>query len=432
MARLRTIPRSMIAIAMVIALAATGFAVLWNGSGGQLPWDSDGYRVSFSTDDVKNLAPAGDVRMAGVLVGRVASLENVDGRARVVLDLDEEVAPLHDEASVRIGLKSVIGQQYVEVVDGGDKEIPDGATLPAEAVIPAVDVDELLGTFDEPTREALAGMLTSLDPATRGTREDVDRMLSGLGDLGTGGYTALDAISAQSRDIKQITHDLAILLAALDNGRADLAGLVTSASEITDATSAQAPALEQTIQRLPGLLEAARPALASAEGLGTDLRPFARDLEAAATPLAGSLEALPPATRELRELVGPVDGVLDKAPKTLRKVPATAVALSDLLVQIDSVLRDANPVLAYMRPYRKDIGAFFGNFAAAIDREVENGIQPVQLAVMVNAYSVRGNPVPLEGVAPLVWTNPYPEPGAAATTDETFAGDYPRVEREKP
>ena len=78
------------------------FLFLWTRMGGQLGPLTDGYRVTGSMSDVQNLSYDSDVRIAGVLAGKVRGLETEGGAARVVMQLQDDVAPLHEGASLRL------------------------------------------------------------------------------------------------------------------------------------------------------------------------------------------------------------------------------------------------------------------------------------------------------------------------------------------
>src|SRR3546814_1659102 len=150
-----------VTVLCIVVLCVVGFIYLWNGVGGPSPMRSAPYKVTFVAEDIKNLRPAGDVRIAGVLVGTVKEQQNVDGKAVVELEIDEDFAPLHEGATVRVGMQSVIGQSYVSVVDGTGEKLESGNEFKGDSVIPPVDIDDLVGTFDEPTKEARSEAHTS-------------------------------------------------------------------------------------------------------------------------------------------------------------------------------------------------------------------------------------------------------------------------------
>lgn len=419
-----------ITVLSIVLLCIVGFIYLWNGTGGPTPALSGPYTVTFVADDVKNLRPEGDVRIAGVLVGRVTSQDNEDGKAVVELEINNEFAPLHEGATVRVGMKSVIGQSFVSLVDGTGKELDAGHTFTGESVIDPVDIDEVVGTFNKPTKKALASLLASLDPATKDTAEGVDGLLAGVGMIGREGYTAVDAIAAQSKDLTALVNEANAILEALNTGRTQLGSLVRNAQRLTSATAGQSENVAASVRKLPGLVSSAGQATGTLEGLAGDLSPVARDLDASAAPLSAALKDLPPITKGLRSLLDPMDSSLGRADQTLDRIPALAALLSGISPDVDTLLANANPMVQYLAPYGVDIGSFFGNFGGTFDLPLENGVKAVRLAPLFSAYSLRNNPLNLMAVDPLHWNNPYPAPNTADKPGPG-SGVYPKIDKEE-
>lgn len=429
MANLVVVRRPVVVILSIVAMCVVGFFYLWSRAGGHLPQASV-YRVAFDSQDVKNLQDAGDVRVAGVKVGTVYS-RTLDGdHVHVVMQLDKEVAPLHEGATVRVGLKSVIGESMVVLTDGSGAAVPNHATLPGKAVVAPVDVDELISTFDPKTRAALAGALTKAGAATAGTGESFSDLMDAVGRLGREGYTATDALAAQSSDFKSMAAEVTDILNSLDTNRAALASLVDHSSQLTRATANQKENLALTVKRLPALLSSARTATSSLGGLATDLTPVASDLDAAAPQLNQALTQLPSVTHSLRTLLPSMNSSLGRAHETLDQVPALAANLSNVAPNLDTLLRNLNPMLEYMQPYSFDIGSFFGNFGGAFDVPVENGVQPARLAPIFSEGSLRNIPLDLTPLNPIHYNNPYPAP-RTADKFHRYNGTYPHLTEQK-
>jgi len=416
----------MITVLAILLLCVAGFIWLWTAAGGAVPSLSTPYQVSFRTDDVKNLRPAGDVRIAGVLVGRVISQKTDGHQATVGLQLDKDFAPLHEGATVQVGMKSVIGQSYVSIVDGKGRQLSSGTVLSGASVIPPVDIDEVIGTFDAPTKRALRGLLASLGPTTQDSRQSVSQLLDGAGMIGREGYTTVDAIAAQNQDLKALVNESNQILAALNTGRGEIASMVQNAQRLTNATAGQSDQLARSVQRLPGLVDAAGNATSVLGGLGKDLSPVATNLDTAAPGLSAALQDLPPITHGLRTLLGPMNSSFGRANLTLSQVPELSRQLSAISPDLVTTLRNVNPMVQYLVPYGTDIGSFFGNFGGSFNVPLENGVKAVRLAPIFNEYSVRNNPLNLQKINPLHWNNPYPAP-LQAGHPAPYRAKYPEI-----
>ncbi|MFJ8812944.1 MlaD family protein [Amycolatopsis thermoflava] len=392
----------------VLSMVYLGY--LFDRAGVSGPFSAEPYTLSFETGDIDNLIPVGDVNVAGVRVGRVEEVENRDGKAHVVVSLDPEAAPLHEGVTVRVGAKSLAGESYVDIKDGTGAELPSGAKLDDAAVEPAVQLRDVVASLDPATRDALGSVLRTSGAGTAGTREDVSNALTGLGALGREGYTAIDAIAGQSRDITALAQQTTTVLDALNTGQGQIGDLVRLAQKLTSATSGQQQSLTDTVRKLPGVLTTTQAATTKLRDLSTALGPVAQDLDQAAPALSTALQQLPATAQDLRGLLPDLNGTLQEAPATLDRLPVLAGDAAALVPQLRTTMSHLNPVLGYISPYGPELGAFFSNFGAMLNYTDEAGIHFFRLEPDLGGEGiVKGVPVPLPTI--LTNRNPYPAPG---------------------
>jgi len=412
-----------------IAACALFFSYLWTNMGGTIPGvSSKGYRVSVQLPDADNLVFDSDVMVAGVRVGKVRELETGDDGAHVVMQLDDDaVVPLHQGATVRVRSKSLIEETYLEITDGTGAQLPDDSELPASAVQPSVQLDQVLRSLDKPTRAALRDSLRSLGEGTAMTRDDIARTMAGLGVLGAQGHDVLDALAAQSTDLRAMVRQSQQLVSALDTGRGQIVSLVDGAQRLTRATADSRRSLAATMTRLPTLMTNASDASGSLNRLSTSLAPVARDVRAAAAPLNDSLVRLPAVTRDLRGLMPALDRTLTKAPATLTEVPGAAADLQAFVPTLRMDLADVNPTLAFLKPYGPDLAAFFSTWDAMLAHSDVNG-HYLRIMPILNEQSAKLMPLMLN-YGLLDKSNAYPTPGESANPGP-YNGTYPHVERD--
>ncbi|WP_052665811.1 MlaD family protein [Nitriliruptor alkaliphilus] len=416
--------RTALVTVFATAMVAT-FLWLWSQMGGRLPWMSDGYVIEIGVERIDNLVPDGDVRLAGVTVGTVASIDpGESGTSRVTLRLEDRHGPLHDGATAQLRPKTLIGETYVQLVDGDGAAIEHGGVLPPDRTLPAVSLDDVLATLDEPTRAALSGGLRSLGEVTDGSSQEVEQLLIGLADLGRDGADALDILAAQSEDLQRLTRDTVSLLAALDHGEGRIAELVTQAHTVAEAAAAQEGAITRTVEQLPDVLTAASDGTQRLEELTTALQPVVADLDAAAPGLNRALVALQPTLRDVHALLPEFDGVLDAAPPTLERVPRLAIDVSGMTPVLRELMADINPMLGYLQPYGPDLSAFFAGLGNVVQWDEQGAYGRV--SGLVNELSFRGYPIPVDVFDR---SNAYPDPGSVGT-GAPFRGSYPRVEKD--
>ena len=80
--------------------------------------DSSGYEVRAVFDNSSFVIPGEDVKIAGVKVGTIDTLDlTADNKAAVVLRIDDPAFhPFRSDATCKVGLQSLIGEQFVECV----------------------------------------------------------------------------------------------------------------------------------------------------------------------------------------------------------------------------------------------------------------------------------------------------------------------------
>ena len=213
------------------------------------------------------------------------------------MEVRGDAHPLHEGATVRLRPKTLVEETYIEVVDGTGKALPDGAELPAAAEEPTVELDDLLGALDPPTREALTSLATRLGEATAGHGADLDATLAGLAAVAREGHGPLDVLAAQSEDLEGLVSETAALLGALDSGEGQLARFVTAANRMSGAVAGRAGKVEATMRLLPGVLDDAEAAGAPLRQLSGALAPLAAPLRSGAADLGRRHERAGPRRR---------------------------------------------------------------------------------------------------------------------------------------
>lgn len=118
---------------------------------GQMRFDRTyGYSAEFT--NISGLRAGQFVRASGVEVGKVDSVQLVDGgkRARVDFNVDRGI-PLYQSTSAQIRYLDLIGNRYLELKrgegDGADRILPPGGFIPMSRTSPALDLDALIGGF---------------------------------------------------------------------------------------------------------------------------------------------------------------------------------------------------------------------------------------------------------------------------------------------
>lgn len=111
-------------VGLFVLLGAVAVLFLALKAANLLTWSFEkGYEVSAKFDNIGGLKPGAAVKSAGVVVGRVKTIE-FDGesfQAKVTLDLQTGVA-FPQDSSLKILTSGLLGEQYLDVSPGADEK----------------------------------------------------------------------------------------------------------------------------------------------------------------------------------------------------------------------------------------------------------------------------------------------------------------------
>jgi phospholipid/cholesterol/gamma-HCH transport system substrate-binding protein len=212
------------------AVAILFLALLYNTMTNSVDGDVVEYDAVFA--DVSGLRTGDDVRVAGVKVGRVQSIE-VQGRdARVGFVLSKE-QHLLSTTDLVIRYQNLLGQRYVSMVQAGRKGevLRPGSTVPVAHTSPGFDLTALLNGFRP--------LFAVLKP------EDVNKLAATIIKVLQGEGGTVDLLLRQTADLTDFLADREQLF---DD-------VVTNLTPVLDNLSGQGTQLRSTVQELSKLME---------------------------------------------------------------------------------------------------------------------------------------------------------------------------------
>ncbi|TMC08473.1 MAG: MCE family protein, partial [Chloroflexi bacterium] len=160
------------AAALVTVVALSIF-----GSRGLLP--SSSYDLNVAMPGADGLYPGSDVLIAGSHAGVVTQITLHGSGVLVGISLDPAHSPVHSTATVTLRPKSLLGEKYLDLNPGsGGDALDPGATLPASKVSVATDLQDVINTFDQPTREKLQTVITELGGGFAGRGVDTNQTIA--------------------------------------------------------------------------------------------------------------------------------------------------------------------------------------------------------------------------------------------------------------
>ncbi|MET0200930.1 MAG: MlaD family protein, partial [Gaiellaceae bacterium] len=279
-----------IAAMVLFALSCFGLVLfLWLAFGGPVPLKPKGYRVTASFAEASQLATEADVRISGVPVGKVKTIEAdpETGRSDVTFELDAKYAPLPEDAQAILRQKTLLGETYVELTPGTNSapKLPEGGALAEGQVAETVELDEILRTFEPETRQAFQVWMQSQAEAFGGHGRDINDALGNLGPFADDAATLVDILDRQEPAVRRLISDTGIVFEALTERDDQLRGLIENSNRVFETTAARDRELQETFIALPTFERESRQTIArldqfarETDPLVTQLRPAAREL----------------------------------------------------------------------------------------------------------------------------------------------------------
>jgi virulence factor Mce-like protein len=403
---------------VAFALSCFGILVfLWLNFGGSVPLKPKGYRVTVAFPDATQLAQEADVRISGVRIGRVKTLEpnQRTGLTDTELEIDARYVPIPRDTRAILRQKTLLGETYVELSPGTPSSgaVEDGGRLAAGNVSETVELDEILRTFDPETRAQFSIWMDQAGAAALDNAESLNDALGLLTPFAENTSDVLEVLNQQSDATQRFIRDTGEVFSALSARRGQLRELISNSNQVWAALARRDQQLAETFRIFPTFLREGRETTRRLTRFAEDTNPLVNQLRPAArqlSPTLINLDALSPDLRGLFDDLGPLVRV------SRAGLPATEQVLDNtrpILARLPSFLRQLTPVVDYLGLYKSEITSLLGNDAAAT-QAVDTGFNDASQQLH---YLRTANPTNPEMIAGWPFrlntnrSNPYTEPG---------------------
>ena len=210
----------------------------------------DSYRVVAHFQESGGIFEGAEVTYRGITVGKVGDMVLTEQGVDVLLDIDNDTAPIPADTGALVGNRSAVGEQYVELqpnVDDGPfledgSEIADAETdTPISSTKLLVDLDKMVNSVN---KDSLRTVVSEMGKAFNGTGENLGQIIDTsnsfirtananfditealIQDSNTVLRTQIDSTSS----IKSFARDLALLSDTLVTSDADLRRVINNGS----------------------------------------------------------------------------------------------------------------------------------------------------------------------------------------------------------
>ena len=233
------------------------------------------------------------VRVAGVRVGDISSVDLENGHAVVTMAIDRKFLPVYKNATILLRPKTGLKDMFLELDPGtnydpnsNDDEFQNGGTIPVANTAPDTNVDQVLAALDGDTRAYLRLLLVGGGQGLNGRGKDLGKLLGSLGPINRGLARLNTEVAKRKDNLATLIHNMNLLWGRVGEDGQGIEQLVSASNQALGAIASQSPDVERTVSLLGPTLRTTRVALTKTDQLATvlgpainSLRPFARKLK---------------------------------------------------------------------------------------------------------------------------------------------------------
>jgi phospholipid/cholesterol/gamma-HCH transport system substrate-binding protein len=339
----------------IIALVVAAIA-LFLGFTKDIPFTTP-FEVKAVFQSANSIRPGSPVRIAGVNVGKVKSVQPQQGTnaAVVTMQISKDGLPIHTDATAKIRPRIFLeGNFFVDLQPGspGQPDLGDGDTIKITQTATPVQLDEVLTALQSDSRadlqQLLAGLSTAfnakptkaqdanMDPISRG-KTDAQAFNSAYDDIPSSERSTAQVFDAllgtqPTEDVSRLIQGTANTTGALIRNENALTGLITNFNATMAAFASEAGNLKATIRKLPGVLEQADATLTSLNNSFPPTRAFAREILPGVRETPATIDAAYPWIAQTRKLVSPQE--LGGLVRQLSPATADLARLTDRTIKL--------------------------------------------------------------------------------------------------
>jgi virulence factor Mce-like protein len=360
---------------VAFALSCGGLLLfLWLAFGGATPLAPQAYRVKVQFDEATLLVQEAEVRISGLNVGRVKSKELGTGTHTLVeMEIDREFAPIPRNTRALLRQKSLLGQIYVELSPGDPSSgmLPDGGTIDDSQVEESVELDEIIRTFDRPTRRNFRSWVQELSTAvSRGRGTDLNNAIGNLPKFVGNGADVLEILDEQEPAVRGLIRNAGSVQRELNRRYGELGDLVVNANSFFRAVASRDDALATIITILPTFLDESRLTVARLERFALDTRPLVQELIPVAIELRPTVHDVGRLAPDLKKLFQELDPLIDESEDTLPDAARFLRGAEPLFEALHVYLPELNPTLSFLNYQQQQVADFITNGGFALNAGV--------------------------------------------------------------
>ena len=353
-------------LALVVVVVVVAATTLASGDD-DTETRADGYLVRAIFDNASFVISGEDVKVGGVIVGRIkeVELDDADNKAAVVLEItDPGFQDFRQDATCKIGLQSLIGEQFIDC-DPTQKRgqgvalappltaIAEGPhrgqhLLPVTRTSSPVGPDLLANIMRMPQSERLRLIIAELGTGVSGNGAELRNVVNRANPTLQQATRLVEILAAQNGTIADLVKQSDAALGPLAERRGDLAGFIATSGRVAASSAERGADLERDLERLPAFLRELKPAVARIGRLSDQFGPSIANLSAKAPDVNRAVTGLGPFAAAARPAIRTLGDTADQGRETFP--------------QLDRLARQVRSTTKPLLPASRSLAELTGSF----------------------------------------------------------------------
>ncbi len=327
-----------------------------------------------------------------------------------------------------------------------DQELPDGATLEADATTSPVDLDQFFNTFDASTRRSLQDFFKGQATVYSGNTEQARETYKYFAPSLQAGERLVAELNQDQAALSRFLVEGGRVFGALAERRDDLAGLTANANQALGAVAQENDAFDRSLSALPPAMRQANTTFVNLRAALDDVDPLMADLGRVAPDLPEFLRDVRPVARDAQPVLADLtqaigrSGASNDLTDALRDLPGAERSARTAVPATVAGLDDSQHIFEFARPYMPDLIALLSRLGSGAGYYDYNGhylrvlpagsnvfdynegteeLEPIPIDQMLDAYAALG----IETFERCPGGATQPNPGWPAPEDHPFLAD---------
>jgi phospholipid/cholesterol/gamma-HCH transport system substrate-binding protein len=252
--------------------------------------------ADFSTAQAVTPGQGQSVRISGVQIGLISGVSLKNGEGVVKMSIDKKYEGLiRTNWTALLRPRTGLDDMFIELSPGigNAPAAKSGYTIPVSDTMPVVNLDEILSSLDQDSREYLDLLVNG---AGQGLQKNGGDQLAQVMERCESTHRDLarvnEAVAQRGTNLQRLVNSLQRLNVALTAKQAQIVQLVDSSEKVFSAFASEDQNVSRAVADLPSTLNQTTATLAKVQAFAQQLGPAAKNLLPAAGALKGANQAL--------------------------------------------------------------------------------------------------------------------------------------------